>query len=106
MSEKEKILRFIGLAERAGKTVSGFDQTREQIRKGKVLLLILSKDISRNTLGKLLDLGELPDAYSFAAAEELGRAIGKRDRAIVGITDKGFADKLQSMFDQYEEEDK
>ncbi|MBO4635977.1 MAG: ribosomal L7Ae/L30e/S12e/Gadd45 family protein [Clostridiales bacterium] len=105
MNEKEKILKFIGLAVRAGKIVSGFDQTVSEIRKGRVELLILSKDISRNTLGKLLDIGDLPDAYSFSTAEELGRATGKRDRAIIGITDSGFAGKLRSMFDQYEEED-
>ena len=105
MSDKDRILGFIGLAQKAGKTVSGFDHTVDEIRKGGVVLLILSKDISKNTLSKLLDVGNLPDAYSFGTADELGRATGKPDRAIIGITDSGFAAKLQTMFDQYEEEE-
>lgn len=38
----------------------------------------------------------MPDAYSFSTMYELGRAIGKPDRAIVAVTDQGFADKLSA----------
>jgi ribosomal protein L7Ae-like RNA K-turn-binding protein len=34
---------------------------------------------------------------------ELGTAIGRPDRAILVITDKGFADKLTEMFEDYED---
>ena len=102
MSDELNILRFLGLAAKAGKVTSGFDQVEAAVRKGNVKLLILSKDISRNTLSQLLDIGakggvDMPDAYSFATKEQLGKAIGKPDRAIVAVTDEGFADKLSAM---------
>lgn len=102
MPDELNILKFLGLAARAGKVTSGFDQVEAAIRKGNVKLLILSTDISRNTLSQLLDIGsknniDMPDAYSFATKEQLGKAIGKPDRAIVAVTDKGFADKLSAM---------
>lgn len=38
----------------------------------------------------------MPDAFSFSTKYELGKAIGKPDRAIVAVTDQGFADKLSA----------
>lgn len=107
MSDELNILRFLGLAAKAGKVTSGFDQVEAAIRKGNVKLLILSTDISRNTLSQLLDIGSknnigMPDAYSFATKEQLGRAIGKPDRAVVAITDEGFAGKLSAMLSKEE----
>ena len=105
MRDELNILRFLGLAAKAGKVTSGYDQVETALRKGTVKLLILSTDISRNTLSQILDIGAkgditMPDAYSFATKEQLGKAIGKPDRAIVAVTDKGFADKLNAMLAQ------
>ena len=105
MRDELNILRFLGLAAKAGKVISGYDQVETALRKGTVKLLILSVDISRNTLSQILDIGakgdiEMPDAYSFATKEQLGRAIGKPDRAVVAVTDTGFADKLSAMLAQ------
>ena len=101
MSDELNILRFLGLAARAGKVISGYDQVEASIRKGTVKLLIISGDISRNTLSRLLDIGTkegvtMPDAFSFSTKYDLGKAIGKPDRAIVAVTDQGFADKLSA----------
>ena len=101
MSDELNILRFLGLAARAGKVISSYDQVESSIRKGTVKLLIISKDISKNTLSRLLDIGAkediaMPDAYSFSTKFDLGKAIGKPDRAIVAVTDQGFADKLSA----------
>ncbi len=105
MRDELNILRFLGLAAKAGKVISGYDQVETALRKGTVKLLILSADISRNTLSQILDIGakgdiEMPDAYSFATKEQLGRAIGRPDRAVVAVTDTGFADKLSAMLAQ------
>ncbi len=105
MRDELNILRFLGLAAKAGKVISGYDQVETALRKGTVKLLILSADISRNTLSQILDIGakgdiEMPDAYSFATMEQLGRAIGRPDRAVVAVTDTGFADKLSAMLAQ------
>ncbi|MCQ2482312.1 MAG: ribosomal L7Ae/L30e/S12e/Gadd45 family protein [Clostridia bacterium] len=111
MDDKEKILRFLGLAVRAGSVESGFDAVAGCIAKGNAKMLIIARDISRNTLNKFLDLSSKADmperAYSFGTMEELGEAMGKNSRALIAITDKGFADKLSSMLEvfEYKEED-
>ena len=105
MIDKKRILQFIGLATRAGKMVSGFEATVDSVSKGEVKILLISEDISRNTLSKLLDniaaSAYEPEAYRFGTAEELGNCTGKRPRAIVAITDEGFANKLRVMLEEY-----
>lgn len=108
MKSKQDILRFIGLAMRAGKVVSGYDASAAELMAGRGHLIVISKDISVNTLDSLMSLaeryeGEFPGAYSFATKCELGSAIGKPDRAILVITDKGMADKLSDMLEKYED---
>ncbi len=105
MGNKDAILRFLGLAMRAGKCVSGFDMVSSSLRRGEVKLLIIAEDISRNTLDKLLDTisslkKDAPDAYRFASSFDLGNAIGKPSRAIIAIVDDGFASKLSSMLSE------
>ena len=100
------ILRFLGLAMRASKVVSGNDQILQEARKGKIKLLLIARDISENTLEKFLRAVETSDfeipAYRFADKFSLGNAIGKPDRALVGITDEGFAGKLEIMLNRFE----
>ena len=91
MSDELNILRFLGLAAKAGKVTSGFDQVEAAIRKGNVKLLILSKDISRNTLSQLLDIGvnggvDLVDAGQGVEDREIGlcgrELFGREDVAV------------------------
>ena len=103
---KEDILKFLGLAQRASKVVSGNDQLLDEISKGRVKLILIARDISKNTLDKFLGAvskanKEIP-AYRFADKYSLGNAIGKPDRALVGITDEGFAKKLEIMLERFD----
>lgn len=105
MSSKDKVLSFLGLAMRAGKVISGFDMVVSSLKRKEVKLLLIAEDISRNTLNKLLDVvssidGEAPEAYSFGSSYDLGSAIGKPSRAIIAVTEEGFATKLSSMLSE------
>ncbi len=102
MRDELGILRFLGLASKAGKVISGYDQVEACLNKGNAKLLIISTDISKNTLSRILDIAErlddrMPPAYSFSTKFELGRAIGRPDRALVAVTDTGFADRLSAL---------
>ena len=108
MTNKENILRFIGLAMRANKVVSGCDAAVSAVLEGEAKLIVFAEDISRNTMSKILDAVEssefeAPAAYRFGESFEIGNALGKPKRAVAVITDKGFADKLQVMFEDYSE---
>ena len=109
---EQNILRFIGLAARAGKAVSGAGACEENLRAGKAKLLIVAKDIARNSMDKILDAagagesktGNEISCYSFSSTEMLGYAIGKSNRAAIVITDEGFARKLEEMLDDFKED--
>ncbi|MCQ2466427.1 MAG: ribosomal L7Ae/L30e/S12e/Gadd45 family protein [Clostridia bacterium] len=103
---EQDILKFLGLAQRASKVVSGNDMLLDEVARGNIKLLIIAKDVSKNTLDKFLSTvakfdKEIP-AYRFADKESLGNAIGKPDRALVGLTDDGFAKKLEIMLDRFD----
>lgn len=105
MVKSDAVLRFLGLAMRAGKVVSGFDMVSASIRKGEAEMIIIAEDISKNTLSKILDVvseskNESVDAYRFESSFNLGNAIGKPSRALIAVTDKGFATKLSSMLSE------
>lgn len=108
MTSKDNILKFVGLAMRAGKVVSGCDAAVGAVLEGDAKLIIFAEDISRNTMSKILDAVEsseydAPAAYRFAESFEIGNALGKPKRAVVVITDEGFAKKLAVMFEDYSE---
>ena len=107
MMGKDRVYGMLGLAMRAGKLVSGSDAVTGAIRKGGVELLIITKDISRNSLEKILkNTGDKEIAcYSFGTAEELGFALGKPDRTVAAITDKSFAEGVSAILENINEEE-
>ena len=108
MTDKERVFGMIGLAARAGKVVSGSDSVIGAIRSGKIHLLIITRDISRNSLETLLknlkDDSEII-CYSFATSEELGAALGKPDRTVAAITDQSFAEGISAILETINEEE-
>ncbi len=106
MTERENILRFIGLAKRAGKLESGTDGVIKALRTGRAKLLIAASDVSPRTLQKVTEsvTYEIP-MYRFATMDELGTASGSPPRGILAVTDNGFAEGLDKKLTDYEEDD-
>lgn len=108
MTDKDRVFGMIGLAARAGKVVSGSDAVIGAIRTGKVELLIIARDISRNTLDKILknmkDSKEIT-CYRFSDSEALGDALGKPNRTVAAITDRNFADGISAILENINEEE-
>ncbi|MBR4947488.1 MAG: ribosomal L7Ae/L30e/S12e/Gadd45 family protein [Clostridiales bacterium] len=107
MTDKQRAYGMIGLAARAGKAVSGSDAVIGAIRSGNVELLIITKDISRNSLEKILKNTGSKEitCYSFGTSEELGYALGKPDRTVAAITDKSFAEGISAILEKIGEEE-
>lgn len=93
-----KLFSYLGLAQRAGKLVSGEEAVEAAIRKGKVHLLIIAEDASLNTKSKFLNMARHRriDYEILGMKEQLGMAIGKARRAVVGVVDRGFAETIHS----------
>ena len=108
MTDKERAYGVIALAARAGKAVSGSDAVAGAVRAGNVKLLIITKDISGNSLDRILKnikgKEEIP-CYSFGRSDELGDALGKPARTVAAITDKSFADGISAILEKINEEE-
>jgi len=93
-------LNLLGLAVRARKIIGGTDLTLNGIRNGEVKLVIMADDCSPRTKK---DLHNKADYYNVPvvdtlSSKDLKMAIGK-DRKVMGITDHGFAKRLEELMD-------
>ena len=91
-----KVLSFLGLATRAGKTVTGMDAVIEAVLSGAASLVITARDASERSRGKIASIARVAGVpcYCFADMEALGKFTGKQDRAICAVMDEGFAKRL------------
>lgn len=94
---KIQVKNLIGLAQRAGKLLSGEGTVESALRRGKVKMLILAEDASANTqkLFNNMAAGAHVPVYVCGTKEQLGLAIGKSHRSAVAITDINFARGLK-----------
>lgn len=95
-----KILGLIGLAMKAGKVSFGADSVEEECNKGKIKILIIANDASDRSKKKFEDIGnknKVPVIID-SNIEELSKAIGKNNKAIIGIKDMNFAKSIQKKY--------
>ena len=101
MNESDKkIYSYLGLSARARKLVSGEFSAEKAVKDGSCLLLIIAKDASDNTRKKFVDACNYRNVeyIEFSDKEQLGHSIGKESRAVVAITDEGFATAIIRCF--------
>jgi len=94
---KSHVLFLLGISQKAGKLVSGQEIVEKAINAKKVFLIIVSEDASKNTKEKMRCLStkaNIPIFY-WCHSNELGKAIGKEQRKVIGITDKGLAEEIK-----------
>ena len=90
--ENNKVLSLIGLATKAGKTVSGEFSTEKSVKTGKGFLALVADDASENTKKKFRNMCtyyEVP-LYFLSDKESLGRAMGKEFRASLAVQDENL----------------
>ncbi|WP_408011005.1 YlxQ family RNA-binding protein [Pseudalkalibacillus sp. A8] len=93
---------LLGLANRAGKCVSGEELVVKEIRQQRAKMILLAEDASANTRKKLIDKCTYYQVPYYIVPDriELGNAIGKEQRVTVAVIDNGFAEKLKKLIDQ------
>ena len=102
MENRQKVLNMIGLATKAGKTVSGEFSTEKAVKTGKAWLVIVSEEASDNTRKMFTNMCtyyKVP-LYFFGTKEELGHSMGKEMRASVAVLDSGLAKALVKQLNQ------
>ena len=96
MINNDKILGMLGLASRAGKLVFGTDSCLEFINKNKIKLLIIAHNSSDRTKLRFREIATKKNIsiYEIYSIEELSKAIGKKNKAIVGVIDINFSKEI------------
>ena len=99
MEKSKRILGLIGLATRARKICFGSDSVEEEIKKKKVFLIIVATDASDRTKEKFKKLSEeyQTPIIMQGEIEDLSKAIGKSNKAIIGIEEQNIASEIQKI---------
>ena len=95
----KKILGLMGFAARARKIAFGADSVENEIKKKKVNLIIIAEDASQRSKDKFIKLSEeynIPIIIG-GTIEEISKAIGKSNKAIIGIEEKNLSKEIQKI---------
>ncbi|MGT2951306.1 hypothetical protein BU202_09390 [Streptococcus cuniculi] len=100
LNNQQRILNLLGLAQRAGRLISGEELVVESIQKQKAKLVFLAQDAGPNLSKKITDKShtyqvEVVTAFSTL---ELSSAVGK-PRKVLAVTDAGFTKKMRSIME-------
>lgn len=84
---------------KAGKIVSGMDAVSDEVKKNKVKLLIMAEDISEKTASNIKYLAQRKKVpiLVMGTIEKNSKAIGKENRAMIGIKDKNIAEGIKKI---------
>lgn len=95
----QKFLTMLGFAMKSGKIITGDDTCEMFMKKRKIKLLIVAADASENTKDKFRFLTKQAEVQiiEISTKEELSQAIGKNNRAVIGITDRKFANAILKL---------
>jgi len=107
MTTANKTLSRLGLAMRAGKLATGEEAALAAIRGGEAKLAVLAGDASEGTRKKVADKCESYGVPLLIGYDryELGAAVGKAERVLLAVTDRGFADMIRSGWPHHSEVD-
>lgn len=105
---KSKIRSYMGFAKKSGNLSSGYNTCVFGMKKGKIKLLVITKDISENTGKKIVKEAKKyqVDYRIYGRSDELSHAAGTSGRSIFGISDENFANVILKEIDQSVEGEK
>ncbi len=84
---------------RAGAVVTGDEACLARIRAGKAALTVVAQDAGPNTKKKYRDkcrTYQVP-LVEIGTKQELGRALGKIERAVAVVVNQGFAGRILQL---------
>lgn len=96
-----RILNMLGIANKAGKIITGEDSVINGLQKGKLKMVFVASDSSISTIDKFDKKCFFyhVDCIVMFDASELSKAIG-RSRKIVGITDEGICNAIKKIMEE------
>lgn len=88
-----RLYSLLGFAQKAGQLVSGEQGVEALMRRGKLFLVLLAEDSAPNTKSKFTALAKSCGVPVCLAGDKasLGQAVGKSQRAVLGVRERKFA---------------
>ena len=103
----DRLLSLLGIAQKAGKAVSGGFLCEKSIKAKQARLVILAEDAQKNTVSTISNkctFYNIPFGF-YGSKETLGHAIGKEERSCVAVTDQGLADSIYKLLSSGKKEE-
>lgn len=99
-----KALSMLGIATKAGKTVTGEFSTEKAVKEGSACIVLVAADASDNTKKKFRNMCNYYHVTMkvFGDKISLGKACGREFRASLAVTDMGLATAIKKQIDSYE----
>ena len=97
----DKIYSILGMAQKAGRLISGESMVVDSIRSGNAKLVIVAGDASDNSKKLYTDKCGSYNVkiFEYGEKEKMGYAIGKAERSAVAVEDEGFAKAILKVLD-------
>lgn len=98
MNEK-KIYNYLGIAQRAGKIVSGENTLISKGKFNQYMLLLIALDAAETVQKRFINkaINNKVDYLLFGSKEQLGLSIGKSPRTVLALTDKNLTQKIKEL---------
>ncbi len=99
MESNKRVLGLLGLCTKAGGICFGTDACIDFITSKKVKLLIVAQDASERTkrnMERICNENETK-IYFYSNIDDLSHAIGKNNKAVIGIKNKNFAEQIEKI---------
>lgn len=101
---QNKALSMLGIATKAGKTVTGEYSTEKAVKEGKAFLVVVASDASDNTKKKFRNMCNYYQVTmkEFADKNSLGAACGREFRASLAVIDEGLGKAVLKQITSYD----
>ncbi len=97
-ADPDRVLGLLGLARRAGRLALGLTAVTIMVRRGRAPLVLTAADAGDSLRQKLARLEPAPRMADLPCGrEDLGRALGRSDLAVVAVDDRGFVKGLSAL---------
>lgn len=96
---ESKVLGLLGLSAKAGKICFGRDACIDLIEKRKIKLVIVATDAADRTkkdIKFICDNNNTKICF-YGTIEVLSKAIGKSNKAVIGIKEENFAKQIEKI---------
>ena len=103
----DRLLSLLGIAQKAGKVVSGSFLCEKAIKSRQARFVIIAGDAQKNTVSTISNkcaFYNIPFEF-YGNKDTLGHAIGKEERSCAAVTDQGFADSISKLLSSGKKEE-